>query len=86
MINFNKNGGVYMHGHRMQVLFVKGEVTACAVNDDGKSHCLVNITNDGWHVCKQAFLAESKEDLDNQFYTYLNTDEFQSKLRPKQSV
>jgi hypothetical protein len=66
--------------HRMQKLFVKGEVTSAVKAEDG-IHCLVNITNDGWFVCKQAFIVQDVDDLEEQFYRFLESDEFQRKLR-----
>jgi len=64
----------------MRKLFVKGEVVNVCETDEG-THCMVVITNDGWHVCKTAFFVQDIEDLEEQFYDYLESDEFQRKLR-----
>lgn len=76
-----------MLGHRMQQLFVKGEVLldVASIQFDNLRICHVNITNDGWHVCRKTFTVSDVEDLERQFYEYLDTPEFQSKLRGQQS-
>ena len=66
--------------HCMRKLFVKGEVVSAVKAEDG-IHCLVTITNDGWFVCHRTFIVQNVNDLEDQFYRFLESDEFQQKLR-----
>lgn len=80
----DKKNHVNLLGLRMRKLFVKGEVTSYNQSDDGL-RCLVLITNDGWYVCRHAFLVKDVDDLQKQFYTFLETDEFQNLLRRREA-
>jgi hypothetical protein len=71
-----------MKGHQMRMLFVLGEVIFSS-ETNGETHCSVNITNDGWHVCEKTFLVKDVIDLENQFYGFLYSEEFKAKLHAK---
>lgn len=68
-----------MYKHRMRRLFVQGEVLACAKSDKNFI-CLVTVSNDGWFVCKKSFVVIDTEDLETQFYQYLDSDDFQKEI------
>ena len=69
-----------LKGYTMRQLFVKGEVLNCHEHVDCLS-CLVNITNDGYHVCQNTFYVQDEEDLEEKFLAFIESHEFQTKLR-----
>lgn len=70
-----------MKGVTARQLFVKGEVLTCFRDDEGNYYCSTLITNDNNFVCRMTFVVKDEGDFREQFYHYINTDEFETKLK-----